>query len=313
MKFLAKLIRVLSTLIAVCSLIHICSVEESLAEKIRDYKQVVLFGDPHIPGINFDGKRKVIDNVNTWEDVDLFVSLGDQCSDLGTDEEYKLVKEVFGKLKKPYIPIIGNHDFFYSDNGPDPNKPVRTSAGDKLRKFKDVFGLPGNYHTRRLGSYLLIFLAAESTDSEARMKKPQLDWLRSELEREKNLPTIIFFHGPLEGTLDTYKNNINSVGFTAQPAADIKKILRDNRQVFLWVSGHTHTPPSEKSFSADINLYEKQVLNIHNTDMNRVDIYTRSLFLYNNKVVVKTYDHFNRKWLKELEKDVLLPDFRIVD
>lgn len=75
-----------------------------------------------------------------------------------------------------------------------------------------------------------------------------------------------------------------------------------NSQVFLWVSGHTHTPPREESFAAPINIYANRVTNIHNTDMNRETIWTNSLFLYPDKVVVKTYQHKTGIWLPEFER-----------
>jgi len=80
-----------------------------------------------------------------------------------------------------------------------------------------------------------------------------------------------------------------------------------NPQVFLWVSGHTHTSPKEESFASAINVYKKRIANIHNTDMNREKIWTNSLFLYPDKVDVKTYNHKSKKWESEFERTIALP------
>ncbi len=80
-----------------------------------------------------------------------------------------------------------------------------------------------------------------------------------------------------------------------------------NSQVFLWVSGHTHTSPKEESFAAPINSYANRVTNIHNTDMNRETIWTNSLFLYPDKVVVKTYQHKSGIWLPDFERTISAP------
>jgi hypothetical protein len=56
----------------------------------------------------------------------------------------------------------------------------------------------------------------------------------------------------------------------------------------LWVSGHTHTPADNPSFAADLNLYAGRVTNIHNSDLDREVIWTNSLYLYADKVTVKT-------------------------
>ena len=80
-----------------------------------------------------------------------------------------------------------------------------------------------------------------------------------------------------------------------------------NSQVFLWVSGHTHTSPKEESFASAINVYEKRITNIHNTDINRETIWTNSLLLYPNKISIKTYHHNKRIWLPEFERTILPP------
>jgi len=78
-------------------------------------------------------------------------------------------------------------------------------------------------------------------------------------------------------------------------------------QVFMWVSGHTHTSPKEESYSSNINIYAKRITNIHNSDMDRETIWTNSLLLYPDKVIVKTFSHRKKSWLKEIERTVQLP------
>ena len=85
------------------------------------------------------------------------------------------------------------------------------------------------------------------------------------------------------------------------------RLITANPQVFLWVSGHTHTPPTEESYASPINIYAGQVTNIHNTDMKRETIWTNSLFLYPDKVVVRTFNHQEKAWHPELERTILPP------
>jgi hypothetical protein len=134
------------------------------------------------------------------------------------------------------------------------------------------------------------------------MSDRQISWMRAELEKNKDAPTIIFFHAPLHGTLRDYNSNANTPNFIAQPHEKIYEVLLQNSQVLLWVSGHTHTSPQEESFASPINSYEKRVTNIHNTDMNRETIWTNSLLLYPDKIVVKTYQHKKGIWLPEFER-----------
>ena len=109
-------------------------------------------------------------------------------------------------------------------------------------------------------------------------------------------------------TLKTYKWFINTPNFIAQPAEALHALLTGNPQVFLWVSGHTHTSPLEESYASPVNLYEGHVTNVHNKDMNRGTIWTNSLYLYPEKVVIKTYNHEKNTWLPHLDRTVATPN-----
>jgi predicted phosphodiesterase len=277
----------------------------------KAYHHLVILGDPHLPGRDIAKKEQVLAKINSWEDVEMVVAVGDICADYGTDGEYRAVKEFFGKLHKPLLAIAGNHDYFYdSSSGADGKLVAATPASQqaKLRQFSETFGLPNHYYSRRVGEYLLVFLSADHPTFLAGMSDEEIAWLRTELESNKKTPTIIIFHGPLQGTLRDYKRFVNTPNFVAQPAEIIDDLLVNNQQVFLWVSGHTHTPPLEESYASPINLYAGRVTNIHNKDMNRGTIWTNSLFLYPDKVVVKTYNHEENSWLPQLERTFLLPN-----
>ena len=109
--------------------------------------------------------------------------------------------------------------------------------------------------------------------------------------------------------------------YNAEPVEKIRQILLQNPQVFMWVAGHLHIAPTNRDFKSEINLYEKQVVVLHNTDMNGDSIladadlkstkhdaiWTNSLFLYPDRVVVKTYDHKQGVWLTNLERVIISP------
>jgi 3',5'-cyclic-AMP phosphodiesterase len=275
----------------------------------RNHHLVVL-GDPHLPGKNIEAKEHVIQKINSWDDVDMVIAVGDICEDRGTDEEYAAAGKFFDKLDKPLYPVVGNHDFTYEDALSAKGNRVRAkpySNEAKLRRFKETFRLPSIYYDKKVDSYLLVFLSADRSDYLAQISEKQMEWLTTELEKNNKTPTIIFFHGPLKGTLRDYNSNANTPDFIAQPSTKIHDILMKNQQVFLWVSGHTHTSPKEESFASSINVYEKRITNIHNTDMNRETIWTNSLYIYPDKIIIKTYDHKRDVWLPDLERTVLAP------
>jgi 3',5'-cyclic AMP phosphodiesterase CpdA len=297
MKFL-KLIIFIATLFLATTV-----VTGNAAEK--GYHHLVVLGDPHIPGKNIEAKTKVIETINSWGDADVVVAVGDLCEDRGTVAEYESVYDFFTKLKKPLFPIVGNHDYLYEDQLTAKGKRHKGDAAireAKLRTFREVFGVTEISYNRKVGNYSLIFISPDAPENLARISEKQLEWLRSTLESNKKMATIIFFHAPLEGTVRNENAN-----FLAQPSGAIHDLLMAYPQVFLWVSGHTHTSPKDESFASAFNLYEKRITNIHNSDMNRETIWTNSLLLYPDKVVVKTYNHKKNVWLPEFERTVVTP------
>lgn len=272
---------------------------------------IVILGDPHLPGKNPENKEKVIEHINQWKDVDMVVAMGDLCSKTGTVEEYAYVKAYFSKLTKPLSVITGNHDFIYMDEL-DSNEKLQHATKDvqeaKLKRFQETFHLPKLYYSMMKESYLLLFLSADNPNHLAELSAEQLKWLEHELQTHPKMPTIVFFHAPLDNTLETYKHWVNTSNFIAQPKQKIQELIHANPQLFLWVSGHTHTPAKEPSFASKINQYE-HVTNIHNSDMNKETIWTNSLFLEENFVSIKTYDHSKKEWINELERRIVVPKF----
>jgi len=276
----------------------------------KAYHHLVILGDPHLPGKNIELKKQVLETINSWKDVDMVVAVGDLCEDRGTSDEYRAVKEFFVTLKWPLFPVVGNHDYLYADSlnaKGKRHKAVAETRETKLRTFREIFGLKEIFYSKTAGTYFLVFLSPDAPENLARISQKQLEWLRTELDSNKKMMTIIFFHAPLEGTLRNENAN-----FLAQPTDKIHELLMNNRQVFLWVSGHTHTTPKDESFAAEINLYEKRITNIHNSDMNRETIWTNSLFLYQDRVVVKTYNHKKSMWLPEFERVIVPPAINVL-
>ena len=281
------------------------------AADVPPYHLVVL-GDPHLPGKFLPAKYRVLQTINSWADVDAVAVLGDICEDAGTAVEYAAAKQFFATLTKPAFFIAGNHDYIYEDAKNAQGRLVRGSPGSrsaKLARFRETFGVAEVYSSRRLDSYLLIFLSTDNLFSNhlAEISDRQLGWLRADLAKNGGVPTAIFFHAPLRGTLTNYNENANEDNFVAQPEREIRELLVRSPQVFLWVSGHTHTPATNESYAAPINLYENRVTNIHNADMNRERIWTNSLFFYPDRVVVKTFDHKAGAWMEKLERTILPP------
>jgi len=288
-----------------------------------DYYRIVVLGDPHLPVRErevkdlgrrqkiIEAKRKVAEDINAWDDVHQINVLGDIVAQFGNEEEYAYAAEYFARFKKPVYLIAGNHDYIYTDSFSAQGKFVLGGAASrkqKLSRFKKTFG--ELFYSQSVGQYLLVYLSPDALETPhlAQMSDEQLDWFRSEVAKNPTAPTIVFFHAPLAGTLLNYNRLVNTPDFIAMPEQAIAEILRDNPQIILWVSGHTHTPATNPSYASPVNTFAGHVLNIHNADMDRETIWTNSLYLYPDKVVVKTFNHREQIWQKELERTVYLPN-----
>lgn len=284
----------------------------------KDYYRVVVVADPHLPykGRKADAARaaeltaakdRLAADVNGWADVDEVAVVGDVTADTGSEAEYAYAAGYFARFVKPVRLVTGNHDYIYDDEPGPGGRHVRAGAEGrraKLERFKATFGLTELYYTQTVGEYLLVFLAVDSLDSPylAQLSDRQLAWLRAELGKRPAAPTIIFYHAPLAGTLTSYNKTVNTPDFVAQPEKALREILAANPQVLLWVSGHTHTPATNPDFAAAVNVYGGRVTNIHNADADRRGIWTNSLYLYADRVVVRTFDHRRGVWLEGLER-----------
>lgn len=298
----------------------------------KGYGHIVVLSDIHLPGNNLPSKEKAIQTINAWDDVDRVAVTGDIVATGGSPEQFSFAREFFTKLNKPLRVVGGNHDYIYPDSYPQNPATGHTlkeaspeARRKKLELFKKTWGIEEIHYSEKLGNYLLVFLTPDDlvSNNYSQMTDGQLEWLSVELKRNKTLPTIVFFHAPLEGTYKSRKIEQATTpdSYNAEPAKKIRDILLKNRQVFLWVAGHLHIAPPSKSFASEINLYEKQVWVIHNADMNgssafsdeamkstRHDtVWTNSLLLYPDRVVVKTYDHKQEIWMKHLERVIKIP------
>ncbi len=302
----------ITLLVFLLSVVSGCAHDPAPVAPVADSSchHLVLFGDPHLPGRNMPLKEAVRETVNAWPGVELVIALGDICEQNGTAAEYAQAREYFQGLRHPLRVITGNHDFIYDDISDEQGKGVRAPpqvGREKLRQFRETFGLSALSESRVLGKYLLVFVSAESTDFLVGLTPSQLAWLDGELTRHADLPTLIFFHAPLLGTLRQYKPWVNQPHSVAQPVDQIHALLEKHPQVFLWASGHTHTTPLEESYASAINLYGGRVHVIHNAAMNRETIWTNTLSLCADRVVVRTYDHRQGRWRPELERHIVLP------
>ncbi|MEW5726028.1 MAG: metallophosphoesterase, partial [Thermodesulfobacteriota bacterium] len=282
---------------------------------------LAVMSDPHLPGRIMAAKEKLMADLNSWSGLDRVTVLGDVCQTVGSAKEYVEVKRFFGRLQKPLWPIVGNHDYIYSDEVTSIGRKLKAlpqERKDKLERFRQTFNIPEVYYAQTLAGYRLIFLSPDdlTTSQLTRISDDQVKWLAVELSRHKDQPTIIFFHGPLDGTYRFAGQVSHDANYMAQPGQDLDELLSQNRQVFLWVSGHVHLAPMHPDFMSPLNLYQGRVTNIHTPDCDGRSNYsaddakltvhdhtwTNHLFFRPDRVEVKTFSHKDQAWLDKFNR-----------
>ncbi len=290
----------------------------------KGYYRIVVLSDLHLPVKTSkipdgDKRNRIIaikqqdaDIVNSWSDTDRIVITGDLAGVSGTESEFLYVRNYLKKFIFPVSVITGNHDFMYADTRGTSGKIAEgtpESKKEKLARCLSYYQMPGLCYTETADGYLLVFLSADSTDGKfsVELSDSNLAAFQKTLADHRNMPVIVFFHAPLAGTL-LEKGKPAKGNYVAQPRKKIDAILNANPQVFMWISGHTHTPPSDKNFMTGYNLYEGRITDIFNTDLDREKTWSNSLYLYPDRVEVKTFSFQEGKWLPRFDRTVKVPD-----
>jgi len=255
---------------------------------------VVVIGDPHLPGRNLAAKQALIDRINGWDDVALVVVVGDVCESTGTSREYRVVGEFFRRVQKPLVAVTGNHDYVYTAPWKSGRLAKTRERRRKLRRFAAAFGLRALSSDRMLRGYHLVFLSLEGLHGGTYdgIAPRQVQWLNERLDVLPDEPTIVFCHAPLWGF------------------GELDTLVASHPHLFLWVAGHEHLAPTNPAATAP-----GKVVNVPDIDGRSVfddsgdlryhdALWTTSLFLYDDKVVVRVYDHTADRWLDELDREL---------
>ncbi|MCL7753375.1 metallophosphoesterase [Polaribacter sp. Z022] len=156
----------------------------------------------------YDQLRSVVDDINKRDDV-LFVVFGGDIADQALLTEYEIFHDVMTNLKKPYLTVIGNHD--YNINGGV--------------IYKKMFG-DYNYSFEFNNNKFVLFddIVWESE------KELDFDWLSSELQNNSNYNQVfVITHIPPNG--DQFDDELED---------KYRNLMKDNN-VPLSIHGHTHT------------------------------------------------------------------------
>jgi 3',5'-cyclic AMP phosphodiesterase CpdA len=111
---------------------------------------------------SFDEAEDAVASVNAREDVQLVVQVGD-FTHVGTLLEYRLMNDIFARLRVPYLVVAGYHDLL----------------GNGARIYAEMFG-PTNF-AFDLGGVRLVLYDSNSASHDFDGTVPDLAWLEAAL------------------------------------------------------------------------------------------------------------------------------------
>ena len=182
--------------------------------------------------INVEKKlREAVNHLNKTTPLPNVLIITGDLVDYPTLDEYKLFRLIMDDLVIPYYVIPGNHDnrgmiydifqdLGYFDNE---NTCINYAIDDFPVKLIGFDTVSDSVETDRHGGY------------EAEVSDFKISWLKSELNKNKTKPTIVFMHHQPKFTrIGSLKNEV-FLGVNK-----LERVIQDNKQIEAILCGHLH-------------------------------------------------------------------------
>jgi hypothetical protein len=200
---------IITFLISVLILGNLCCSSISNKYPPGDFHALVI-SDTHISNdeAKVDRLNTLIDKVDTGEipGIAFIVNTGDVVSSVYRTYDARNPDENENRLKKlvrvfegftiPYYFVMGNHDYkIHSDRDSDaPFKEDEILFMEKI--WKETTGFDPYYAYKYMGWKFIVLNSMRGRYLQRHFDEKQMDWFESELCEQ--IPTILFFHHPLE-------------------------------------------------------------------------------------------------------------------
>ena len=186
--------------------------------------QVAFISDSHI---DYADLRAMIDDINQRDSIDFVVHLGD-LSDTGTTKEFVWTREKLSGLRKPYVALIGNHDFLGTGE----------EVYEKMwGKFDFCF---------IAGRVKFLCLNTNATEYDYIAAVPNFDYMEEHWTCDSALyeRTIVCMHArPFS---DQFNNNV---------AKSFEYYVRMMRGLMFCINGHDHSLKAEELYNDGVIYY----------------------------------------------------------
>lgn len=227
-------------------------------------------------------------------------------SQMRSEEGLLETKEYVSRVGCPFHLIYGNHDVEYW--------PDNRFEYDPEGTYRKVFG-ESPYTSYIFNGVLVVCISIERQPYESfitpytvYVSDKQYEWVKNEIESNKDKPCIIIAHAPVAGSglrcerpmhnaaLDTYLDH------TFKPQRWVA-LLRDNPQIKAWVSAHFHMGHDYDTAITQRNGVVHISCGVMTCCTRDESCNTRIIDVKNGRLTVYTLDHNNDK---ELSEDAVL-------
>lgn len=149
--------------------------------------------DTHIGSPNGNAEedlRRTVEDINNQPDI-MFVVLTGDITELGTDKELALAKQILDGLKVPYYIIPGNHDTGWSESGG--------------LSFTKTFGTDRFYFTHNGIHFIGCASGPYVRMSDGHVPREAVNWMKATLGKlKKDEPVVYLNHYPLDAGQDNW-------------------------------------------------------------------------------------------------------------
>jgi outer membrane protein assembly factor BamB/predicted phosphodiesterase len=248
--------------------------------------------DTHIGSPNGGAEedlRRTVADINTMNDIAFVVITGD-ITELGTNEQIKLARQILDSLKVKYYIIPGNHDTGWSESGG--------------LSFSKIFG-NDTFHFIYNGIHFIGCASGPYVRmSDGHVPRSNMNWLKSTLAKiKKNEPVVFLNHYPLDEGLDNWYEVIDM-------------LKEKNTILALCGHGHNNRPVKAEEIPAVMgrsNLRAKA----NEGGYNLVDFRSDSILFTERKPLSKSERKWtgvaNKKQQYDKSKKYPRPDFSMND
>ena len=176
----------------------------------------------------YDETEAFVEHLNGREEIDFVLHSGD-VSDFGVTEEFLWQRNILGKLKVPYVVLLGNHDVL----------------GNGVMVYRRVFGTEN--FSFMAGDVKFVCLNTNALEFDYSYSIPDFDFIKTQMNDENPAYRRTIYAMHVAPGDEQFNNNVSDV---------FHHYVKSSRGVLCCLYGHGHMFVESDKFGDGILYYE---------------------------------------------------------